>query len=69
MSVTNLVTAVRQYATENYEQDGWDILVECWSDEEIVEAIGDATSVGLAIGNCMTTLQSMNDYRRDIQNA
>lgn len=29
-----LVEAVIEHAVDHYEVEGWDILVECWSDEE-----------------------------------
>ena len=30
-----LVEAVIQHAVDHYEIEGWDILVECWDDDEI----------------------------------
>ena len=31
---------IRQHATVHYTEDGWDILVECWTDEYLNEIIG-----------------------------
>jgi len=34
-----MVEAVKAHALANYEKDGWDFLVECWSDDEIAEEL------------------------------
>ena len=39
-----LVQAVKGYALAHYGQDGWDYIVECWTDEEIAEEIKDCLS-------------------------
>ena len=41
---TDLIAAVRRHAINNYEQDGWDVLVECWDDGNILERISDANA-------------------------
>jgi hypothetical protein len=38
-TLRELLYVVKQYALENYNADGWDYVVECWSDEDIEEAI------------------------------
>lgn len=49
MSTSELIAAVKKHATKNYEQGGWDIVVECYSDKELTELIGDATTEEEAI--------------------
>jgi hypothetical protein len=44
-----LTEAVKRHATQNYSQDGWDIVVECYSDDEIAALIGDAQTIADAI--------------------
>jgi len=34
-----LLDAIREHAVANYTKDGWDYVVESYSDEELVEAI------------------------------
>lgn len=69
MSMPELVSEVRKYARDHYEEDGWDFVVECYSDEEIAERIGKArTRVG-AIANVLLAVKTVDDYRKDIQNA
>ena len=51
--MTTMVAAVRAYAEKHYNEDGWDVLVECMSGCEIVDEIGDATSTVQAIRNVL----------------
>lgn len=64
-----LVEAVKAHALESYETDGWDILVECWDDDDISEIIGNARTVSGAIKRCRSEVRLVNDYRSDIQGA
>lgn len=34
-----LVAAVRKYAQGAYDQGGWDVVVECWTDADIAQAM------------------------------
>lgn len=62
-----LIAAVREHAQRNYERNGGDILIECWSDEDISKAIGKATSLRGAIEGCHHLLGIINDRRTDIE--
>jgi hypothetical protein len=44
ISKGDLIAAVREHAVANYEKDGSDFLVECWTDEDIANAITGAKS-------------------------
>lgn len=58
---------IRQYATEHYEQDGWDYVVECYSDSELVGLFGDATTKDQAQAALLEHCQLWAERRRDIQ--
>lgn len=60
-----LINAVRDHANANWEKDGWDFLVECWSDEDIGQAIGSAKTVKGAIANCKRRVKTLDLYRRE----
>lgn len=62
-----LVEAVKQHALDHYEEDGWDYLVECYSDDEVAELIGDAKTVEEAIAAVGEIMKIKDDYRKDIQ--
>jgi len=66
---SNLVQAVRDYANANYNKGGWDIIVECWSDEDISGEIGNVKTVSGAIRKVSKVVQVIGDYRSEIQNA
>ena len=62
-----LVAGVRAHALENYNSDGWDYVVECFEDAEILEEIGDAKTLPAAIENVRFVVQMLDERRRDIQ--
>lgn len=68
-NIDTLLDSIRQHAITHYEEDGWDILVECWSDDDILEVIGDSTNFEEAIITLSDTLSTINEYRQEIQNA
>ncbi len=45
MDETQLVAAVRAHALRYYEH-GWDVLVECWSDGDILEVVSESQTAG-----------------------
>ena len=40
-----IIKDLRSYALENYAKDGWDILVECYDDEDIMQDMDGATNL------------------------
>ncbi len=53
--MNQLIQAVKNHANENYEAGGWDILVECWEDEEI--------ACVLKKDNCKTEKEAIDTFR------
>ena len=64
--MNELIKAVRDHALDNYEKGGWDILVECWDDEEIAEVIGGAKTPKAAIAACKRVIGTIDEYRSDV---
>jgi hypothetical protein len=62
-----MVDAVKAHAVEHYEEDGWDYLVECYSNEEVEELIGKCRTVSGAIKKVAKIMKIKGDYRDDIQ--
>lgn len=62
-----LIAAVRKHAEENYEKDGWDYVVECFSDEELAEDIKDCITAEEAIKAVGYWVKILDDRRQDIQ--
>lgn len=65
--MNELIRAVRDHANANWDKDGWDFLVECWSDEDIGIAIAAAKSPKSAIANCKRVVKTLNLHRQEQQ--
>lgn len=70
MTHPELITTVRDYAQRHYNSNGWDVLVECWEDADIIAAITPhptITTTDAAIRHIGKQLKLVHDYSRDIQ--
>lgn len=67
MDEATIIKAVRDYARNNYDRNGWDYVVECYEDKDILKDIEGATTVEEAILTIGQTLKILDDYRKDIQ--
>lgn len=69
MSATmpEMVKAVKDHAAKNYNQDGWDYVVECYEDTDIAEIIGNARTAKGAIAKVKAVVKTQDSYRKDIQ--
>jgi len=67
-----LVDAVREHARKNYEKGGWDFVVECYEDDDILETINEwckrkPITEAAAIRGMAKVVKIKDDHRRDIQ--
>ncbi len=69
MTRTELVEAVKAYAVEHYVDGGWDVVVECWTDEQIGEHIGRARTLAGALRKFATLVDVWADREADARNA
>lgn len=69
ISKAELIAAVREHAVANYEKDGFDFLVECWTDDDIAEAVKGAKSKAAAITAARKAVKPLADARRDARAA
>jgi hypothetical protein len=58
---------IRQHATVHYSEDGWDILVECWTDEYIYEIVQGCKTYEDALIKCSDVLATIDSVRSEIQ--
>jgi len=65
----SLLARIREHALIHYNENGWDILVECWTDADILEHIGTDTSFESAIITLSDNLSILDDYRCEMQSA
>lgn len=61
-----LVAAVREHAERNYSR-GWDVVVECYEDAEILEVVGRCRTVKGAIRKLASEVGILTERRREIE--
>ena len=66
-SIEEMVAAVKKHALEHYEESGWDILVEAWTDEEIAEELKHCRTIAGAIRKMGGIVGSHDRYRKEIE--
>lgn len=64
--MSDIIDRIRQHAITHYEENGWDILVECWTDADILERI-DGKNAEEAIVHLLDILSVIDDYRTEIR--
>ena len=62
-----LIAAVKAHAIAHYEENGWDIVVECYDDAQIAEIIGGCRTAKGAIRAVKQHIAPVAGYRADIQ--
>ena len=65
--LTELVNHVKQYARDHYDQDGWDVIVECWGDNEIADEINLCLTNEEAVSQMHQICKAYDSRRRDVQ--
>lgn len=66
MTTQDLINAVKAHALANYENDGWDFVVETQEDSDLAKIIGDAKTAEEAIARVGADFKILADYRDDI---
>jgi hypothetical protein len=64
-TTAELVAAVKAHAMKHYDDGGWDVVVEAMTDEDIVAAIGWATTPTGAIGKMRTSVSVWAERQAD----
>lgn len=69
--MADLVKAVKAHANENYEAGGWDVIVECWEDDQIADVISEegATTTQAAIDAFKPVVSVWADRQADARNS
>ncbi len=62
-----LIAAVREHAMKNYRK-GWDFIIECLEDEDILRIIGNATTVDAAIKRMAENVALNEEQRKAVEN-
>lgn len=65
--MTDLVAAVRDHALDHYAEDGWDVIVECWSDDDIAAELAKVRTTAGAIRAVQKAIKPYADHRDEIR--
>ena len=68
-NTTLLVEAVKAYALAHYEDGGWDVVVETYTDAEIADRIGAARTVKSALHAFAPLVDAWSDRQADVRNS
>ena len=60
------VEAVKNHAAKKYD-DGWDVVIEAWSDDDIAKCFGQAVTTAGAIRKVRAVVEVMHDREEDIR--
>lgn len=63
----SLMEAVKQYAADHYNEGGWDVVVECYDDAELIAQIGDAESLEAALDAFRPAVSVWADRQADAE--
>lgn len=65
----SLVAAVKLHARNNYESDGWDIVLECWSDAEVLAVVNaaNANTAAEAIAAVAAEVGPLAEHRDEVR--
>ena len=69
MTKQQLVQDVKAFALDHYNDGGWDVIVECWSDAEIADQIGKATTFKGALKKFEFMVDVWSDQQADAINS
>jgi hypothetical protein len=62
-----LLASVKQYAMDHYEEGGWDIVVECYDDAELLSIIGWAFTEKAAVARVAASVGIIAERRAEVQ--
>ena len=58
---------ISEYALDHYNEDGWDFVVECWSDVDIVYSTRYAKNFDEAVELILQEIKPVDSHRKEIQ--
>jgi hypothetical protein len=66
-NLNQMVEAVKKFANASYEHNGWDLVVETMSDEDIADLIKNCTNAIQAVSEVKRYIAPIHEHRREIQ--
>ncbi len=69
MNKEEIAKYIYNYAQEHYNDGGWDVIVECWTIEDIMERIEDGESKEDALKSFESVVDVWADQQADAVNS
>lgn len=69
MNKEEIAKYIYEYAQEHYNDGGWDVIVECWTIDDIMEQIEDGESKEDVLNNFKSTAAVWADRQNDAVNS
>ncbi len=66
LTMTEMAKAVLDHALNNYDQDGWDYMVETYELKDIAELVKDCKDVAAAIRKMGRVAKLLNERREEV---
>jgi hypothetical protein len=64
-----VIDRVKAHALANYDKGGWDVIVKCWSDEQIYEATKTCRTISGAVRELFGVVSVYADQQADAVNS
>jgi hypothetical protein len=69
MTTEALVSFIKAHALAHYEDGGWDVIVECWDDQDIITELGGAETEAEALQAFDFLISILADRQSDARNS
>ena len=63
--MTSLLEQVKSHALAHYNEGAWDIIVECYTDNELAALIGRASTLAGALRKCQDVIKPIAERRAE----
>lgn len=68
-STEQLIAAVKRHANQYYESDGWDYVIESYTDSEIAAIVSGSRTPAMAIARVKKHVAPLAEMRDDVRAA
>lgn len=65
--IPGFVRAIKDHANLHYDKDGWDYIVETFTDADIAEVIKGSTQFSQALRKVAATARLLNERRKEVE--
>jgi|TARA_Y100000052_G_scaffold27190_1_gene34003 hypothetical protein len=63
--MTQFLEQLKAHAIAHYNEDAWDVIVECYTDHELAALVGRASTLQGAIRKCLAVTKPIAERRAE----